>query len=77
LISRAPREEYSDVRLHAGLVCINAPGGLNLDTQLQLFKLILDDFEKNGDLTNQVLEVDLNKSGEVVLRRYALPDEES
>ena len=29
--------EYSDVRLHAGLVCINAPGGLNLDIQRQLF----------------------------------------
>ncbi len=65
--------EYADVRLHAGLVCINAPGGLNLSRQRQLFNLILDDMEKNGDLTNQVLEVDLNKSGEVELRRRALP----
>ena len=68
--------EYADVRLHAGLVCINAPFGLNLDLQRQLFDLILDDFEENGDLTNQVLEVDLKKNGEVQLRRIALPEEE-
>lgn len=67
--------EYADVRLHAGLVCINAPGGLNLNVQRHLFDLILDDFEKNGDLTNQVLEVDVRKNGEVYLRRHALPDE--
>lgn len=57
--------EYADVRLHAGLVCINAPFGLNLDLQRQIFNLILDEFVENGDLTNQVLEVDLKKNGEV------------
>jgi len=68
--------EYADVRLHAGLVCINAPFGLNLDVQRQLFKLILDDLETKGDLTNQVLEVDLKKNGEVELVRFALPEDE-
>ena len=67
--------EYADVRLHAGLVCINAPFGLNLDLQRQIFNLILDEFVENGDLTNQVLEVDLKKNGEVRLRRIALPAE--
>ena len=67
--------EYADVRLHAGLVCINAPFGLNLDLQRQIFNLILDEFVKNGDLTNQVLEVDLKRNGEVNLRRIALPAE--
>jgi len=65
--------EYADVRLHAGLVCINAPGGLNLDRQRQLFRIVLDELRDNGDLTNQVLEVNLNKSGEIELRRRALP----
>jgi hypothetical protein len=64
--------QYAYVRLHAGLVCINAPGGLNLDRQKQLFTLVLDDLENNGDLINQVLEVNLNKSGEVELRRRLL-----
>jgi hypothetical protein len=40
-----------------------------------MLNLILDDFVENGDLTNQVLEVDLKKNGEVQLRRIALPAE--
>jgi hypothetical protein len=67
--------EYADVRLHAGLVCINAPAGLNLHSQRQLFKMILDDMKENGGLINQVLEVNLDKNGVIELRRYALPDE--
>ncbi len=66
--------EYSDVRLHAGLVCLNAPGGLNLQLQRKLFDLILDDLEEKGDLTNQVLEVDLHRNGIVELRRRLLPE---
>jgi hypothetical protein len=68
--------EYADVRLHAGLVCIDAPSGLNLSLQGQLFALILDEFAKNGDLTNQLLEVGVKKDGKVELRRIALPAEE-
>jgi len=67
--------EYADVRLHAGLVCVNAPGGLNLDLQRQLFGFILDELSTNGELVNQVLEVDLHKNGGVELRRRALPKE--
>lgn len=65
--------EYANVRLHAGLVCINAPGGLNLDRQRQLFNLVLNELKNNGDLTNQLLEINLNKNGEVELRRRQLP----
>jgi len=32
--------EYADVRLHAGLVCIDAPLGLNLSLQRQLFAAV-------------------------------------
>ena len=68
--------EYADMRLHAGLVCIDAPSGLNLSLQRQLFALILDEFAKNGDLTNQLLQVAVKKDGKVELRRIALPAEE-
>jgi hypothetical protein len=68
--------QYADVRLHTGLVCINAPGGLNLESQQQLFTLILDNFKESGDLINQVMEVDLNKASEVVIRRRSLPAED-
>ena len=67
--------EYADVRLHAGLVCIDAPFSLNLNLQRQVFGLILDELEKNGDLTNQVLQVDVRKDGPVELERFALPHE--
>ena len=67
--------EYADVRLHAGLVCVDAPFGLNLDLQRQLFALILDELVKNGDLTNQLLEVSVKKDGRVELRRVDLPTE--
>lgn len=69
--------EYADVRLHAGLVCIDVPFGLNMDLQRQIFGLILDDLVKNGDLTNHVLQVDVRKDGRVQLERFALPAEES
>ena len=69
--------EYADVRLHAGLVCIDSPFGLNLDLQRQIFGLILDELAKNGDLTNQVLQVDVRRDGRVELERFALPAEEA
>lgn len=69
--------EYADVRLHAGLVCIDAPSGLNLDLQRQIFGLILGDLAKKGDLTNRVLQVDVRKDGQVQLERFALPAEET
>lgn len=68
---------YADVRLHAGLVCIDAPFGLNLNLQREVFGLILEEFVKNGDLTNQVLQVDVRKDGRVYLERFALPASEA
>jgi len=50
---------------------------LNLDLQRQVFSLVLDDLAKNGDLTNQILQVDVRKDGRVQLERFALPSEEA
>jgi len=69
--------EYTDVRLHAGLICIDAPFGSNMDLQRQIFSLVLDNLAKNGDLTNQVLQVDVRKDGRVQLERFDLPVEEA
>jgi hypothetical protein len=59
--------------LHAGLICVDAPGGLNLERQKRLFDLILSNLMKEGDLTNQVLEVMLSADGSVELSRYPMP----
>ena len=65
--------QYAGVILHAGLVCIDAIRGLNLALQKQLFMLILNDLETNGDLTNQLLNVSVDKAGRVQIRRRSLP----
>lgn len=67
--------EYAGVLLHAGLICIDAPFSLNLSWQRQIFGLILDEIVEKGDLTNQLLEVKVEKDGKVELRRIALPAE--
>lgn len=68
--------EYAGVRLHAGLVCIDSPIGLNLNLQRRLFAMILDELIKNGDLTNQLLEVSVRKDGKLEFRRIAFPAED-
>jgi hypothetical protein len=59
--------------LHAGLICVDAPGGLNLERQKRLFDLILSNLIEEGDLTNQVLEVVLSTDGSVELIRFKMP----
>ena len=64
---------YSGISLHAGLICIDAPSGLNLERQRRLFELIVSNLLEEGGLTNQVLEVMLLADESVELSRYALP----
>jgi hypothetical protein len=64
---------YAGVSLHAGLICIDAPGGLNLERQKRLFEVVLSNLEEQGDLTNQVLQVILFIDGTMELSRYAMP----
>jgi hypothetical protein len=65
--------EYRKAELHAGLICLDAPMGFDLDQQLELFEIALDDLDRDPDLVNQVLEVTLDEDGEVTVRRYGLP----
>jgi hypothetical protein len=68
------RGQYSDVPIHAGLICLNGPEGMNLDLQLELFELALDEVD-DGDLVNQVLEITLLDDNKIHVLRYALPSE--
>lgn len=73
--AKAPGNQgvYSGISLHAGLICIDAPGGLNLERQKQLFQLILSNLTEKGNLINQVLQVTLSPNGAVELSRYEMP----
>ena len=64
---------YAGISLHAGLICVDAPGGLNLERQKRLFDLILSNLMEQGDLTNQVLDVVLSADGSVEFSRYPMP----
>ncbi|MGD0191314.1 MAG: DUF5615 family PIN-like protein [Rhizomicrobium sp.] len=67
--------EYRKAALHAGLVCLNGPVGMDLDMQVELFGIALDELAADGNLENQVLEVTLTNRDdtEVTVTRYKLP----
>ncbi len=69
---------YGTLSLHAGLVCINGPVGMDLDQQLRLFSLALDELERDDNLINQVLEITAIQGSsseeiEIEILRYRLP----
>ena len=67
--------EYAKTELHAGLVCLNGPPGMDLDLQLDLFDAAMDELERDADLMNQVVEVSAATlaAAEFQIRRYDLP----
>lgn len=68
--------QYADVAIHAGLICLNGPPGMNLDLQMELFDQALDEIAADGDLVNQVLEITMEDDS-LHVRRYRLPENES
>lgn len=66
------RGQYAGVSIHAGLVCLDGPDGLDLDMQLELFEQALDELSADGDLVNQVLEIVADDQA-LHVRRYRLP----
>ncbi|MBI3506346.1 MAG: DUF5615 family PIN-like protein [Proteobacteria bacterium] len=64
--------QYADIALHAGLVCLNAPDGMDIDAQTDLFDAALDQLAADGDLVNRVLEMTL-AGDEIDCVRYELP----
>lgn len=69
----ASKGQYADVALHAGLVCLNGPPGMDLDMQVELFEQALSELEADADLVNQVLEITCEEDV-LHIRRYRLPD---
>jgi hypothetical protein len=68
------RGQYADVALHAGLICLNGPVGMDLDLQIEMFEASLDELDLDSDLVNQVLEVTLrDPEDEINILRYQLP----
>lgn len=69
------RGQYHRAELHAGLICLNGPQGMDLAMQRDLFKTALDEIDQDGNLVNMVLEVTLEAvdSDEVIIDRYPLP----
>ncbi len=77
---RGPREapgtkgQFADVPLHAGLICLNGPVGMDLALQRELFAEVLDELDADSDLTNQILEVTLEDSEiGIQIVRYGFP----
>ncbi|WEJ12313.1 DUF5615 family PIN-like protein [Sinorhizobium prairiense] len=66
--------QYADVAIHAGLICLNGPPGMDLDVQLELFEQALIELDNDDDLINRVLEISLEDEDLRVLR-YGLPKE--
>lgn len=66
------RGQYAGVAIHAGLVCLDGPEGLDLALQLELFEQALDELAADGDLVNQVLEIVADDQA-LHIRRYRLP----
>jgi hypothetical protein len=64
--------QYADVAIHAGLICLNGPVGMDLDMQIELFEEALAELSRNGDLVNQVLEITADENDLHILR-YDLP----
>lgn len=73
--ARGSRGQYRRASLHAGLICLNGPVGMDLDMQMELFEVALDALAAAGDLTNQALEVTLDDAAadNITMSRYALP----
>ncbi|HXP73103.1 MAG TPA: DUF5615 family PIN-like protein [Stellaceae bacterium] len=72
--ARGSKGEYRKTALHAGLICLNGPVGMDLDQQLELFGVALDELHEDNDLVNQVVEITLAESvdAEIDVIRYTL-----
>jgi hypothetical protein len=70
--SPGAKGEYRRTTVHAGLVCLNGPSGMDLEMQIEVFEVALDALDEDGDLVNQVLEVTFDDA-ELTIVRYVLP----
>ena len=57
---------------HPGLICISAPGRMNMNIQERLFLYALDRLGGKQP-TNEVIQIVLKRSGKVSCKRYVWP----
>jgi hypothetical protein len=68
--------QYSDVAIHAGLICLNGPEGMDLELQIEMFAVALDELDRDSDMVNQVLEISSSEpEDEFEVLRYKLPSD--
>lgn len=69
--------EYQKAPLHAGLVCLNGPVGMDLDMQIEMFGVVLKSIQADGDMINKILEITFldPRDPDFVVVRYGLPVE--
>lgn len=67
--------QYADVAIHAGLVCLSGPDGMDLEMQRDLFDEALSELADAPDLVNQVLEISIDTEDQIIVLRYELPAE--
>lgn len=60
--------------IHAGLICLNSIHVMDLDRQLDLFKVVLAELADLPDLVNQALEVFERADGSIELAIYDIPE---
>ena len=66
--------QLAEVLLHAGLICLNGPMGMDLVLARTLFAEALDELQRDADMTNQVLEVNFDEAdASVEVLRYEFP----
>jgi hypothetical protein len=75
--SRAPGTKgvYRKATVHAGLVCLNGPVGMDIDLQKELFDIALDALGEDEDIINRVIEITLDNLDDatIIVTNYALP----
>lgn len=70
--SPGTRGLHAQAAIHAGLICLNGPPGMDLGMQCELSEEVLCELAIDDHLINLALEITLD-AGEIVSVRYAIP----
>jgi len=68
------KSQYAGIALHAGLVCLIGPPGMDLNMQIEPFEQAMDEIGGDDDLVNQVLAITM-EGDSLHIQRYRLPKE--
>jgi hypothetical protein len=68
--------QYAGVPIHAALVCLNGPDGMDADLQCEMFRLVLDEIGYGNEIVNEVIEAEIETlESDCEISRYWLPVE--